>query len=134
MNFRSSSNTAMLQAMQGQLTTVQSQANTTQGQVNNFLNSTGGVQYVVATPVAGSTYNAVPGYNLIESGGLLATLTINLPTGIFDGQFLGLFLLNGITLASWSGAARNSSPLAVGALNAIQFIWDAGTTSWHRCV
>lgn len=127
MNLRASSNAAMLQAVQGQVTNLQ-------GQVNNYLNSSGGVQYVVATPVAGSTYNAVAGYNLIESGGLLATLTINLPTGTFDGQFLGLFLLNGITLASWSGAARNSSPLAVGALNAIQFIWDAGTASWHRCV
>jgi hypothetical protein len=133
MTLRASSDTTALVAMQGQVTTLQGLATSMQSQITTLANEQGGFTYVVATPAAGSTYNAVAGFNLIESGGLLATMTISLPVGSFDGQFLNIFFLNGITLLAWTGAAHNSVPTGIGANNSIQFLWDASTSSWHRC-
>jgi hypothetical protein len=114
------------------MTGCQNSINSLQTQVQS-LQTNGGVTYAIFAPSAGATVNLVTGFNLIEPSGLLATGTLNLPVGTYNGQFLNVFFLYGITLAGWTGAPANFTPTLISGDTPLGFIWDTGTNSWHRC-
>lgn len=86
-------------------------------------------QTVSVTQTGASTLNLV-----IDPAGTLATLTIALPTGSFDGQRFSLMTsqaLTGVTMTTATGSIVGA--ITTAAANAFAtYVWSTTATKWYR--
>lgn len=77
-----------------------------------------------------STANLVA---FITPAGTLATLTISMPTGGFDGQVLRLATSQILTAITFSGATTSAAATGMStAKTGLNFVWDATATTWRQ--
>lgn len=103
----------------------------------SFLHPVTSTQRVVAT--TGATINILqtnaPLTLLLVPAGVLATLTVNLPGGTYDGQTCVVFssdVLTALTVAATSGSIAGSLLTTLAANSSARYVWNSSNATWYR--
>lgn len=88
-------------------------------------------------PVNGGTVNIIQTksgnmYVLISPAGALLALTMNLPTGQFNGQTITIAFTNPITLLSFTGLPVIGALTSILANGFSKYVWTADNSTWNR--
>lgn len=89
-------------------------------------------------PATGATITVSPSdaavlVAMVNNTGLLATLTINMPSGAFDGQLLRVTFNAAVTLITWTGTTLVGTLGGALAGGYAGFVWDMTASVWRRC-
>lgn len=103
----------------------------------SFIHAPTSTQRVVAT--TGSTVNVTQTNAhlalLLVPAGVLATLTVNLPGGSFDGQTCVIFssdVLTALTVATTTGSIAGAVLSTLAANSSARYIWNTSSSTWYR--
>lgn len=95
-----------------------------------------GSPFQVTAPAAGATVTSSYGLrsNILNPAGTLATLTVNLPTGQYDGAITRISSsqqITALTIATTDASLIVGAPATLAAGGAIQFLYQASNTTWY---
>lgn len=96
------------------------------------------IQLFKTSPISGATVtipqtDAQVQMVMLNHSALLALLSINMPTGFFDGQIIRMTFRSPITVINWSGATVAGSLGSAVVSGYAAFVWDLDNTTWRRC-
>ena len=94
--------------------------------------------YQIYTPLTGATItmNAGQSRAIINPAGLIAALTITLPSSPVDGQVTGFSFTQAVTVLTVNapgGATVVASPTSAAIDTSLRFLYQASSTSWFPC-
>lgn len=90
------------------------------------------IQY--AAPTVGQTVAIASTTDIlvIEPAGTLATLTVNLPTGVGDGKRVGITCTQIVTTLTFGGGTIINGIAAFAAGIGVEYIYRGANSQWYR--